>query len=156
MPLHDSAVLVLAWPWRMQRARVARMQQPGEGLAVGVVFLHRRLEQGLLNVAGHVAPDGKRGITEHKGKSPFIIQHRSSPNYAHSRDKNRDGCCHAAARPRPDQGTNNSCRRSQPINARETLMGLFAKDIKTMEDLLLHGLRDIYYAEQQIRKHCRR
>lgn len=32
------------------------------------------------------------------------------------------------------------------------MMGLFTKDIKTMEDLLLHGLRDIYYAEQQITK----
>src|SRR4029453_7937989 len=31
-------------------------------------------------------------------------------------------------------------------------MGLFPKDIKTMEDLLLHGLQDIYYAEQQIIK----
>lgn len=31
-------------------------------------------------------------------------------------------------------------------------MGLFTKDIKTMEDLLLHGIQDIYYAEQQIVK----
>jgi ferritin-like metal-binding protein YciE len=31
-------------------------------------------------------------------------------------------------------------------------MGLFTKDIKTMEDLFLHGLQDIYYAEQQILK----
>lgn len=31
-------------------------------------------------------------------------------------------------------------------------MGFFTKDIKTMEDLLLHGLQDIYYAEQQILK----
>ncbi|MGC2811572.1 MAG: ferritin-like domain-containing protein [Bradyrhizobium sp.] len=31
-------------------------------------------------------------------------------------------------------------------------MGLFTKDIQTMEDLLLHGLQDIYYAEQQITK----
>jgi ferritin-like metal-binding protein YciE len=31
-------------------------------------------------------------------------------------------------------------------------MGLFTKDIKTMEDLLIHGLQDIYYAEQQIIK----
>ena len=31
-------------------------------------------------------------------------------------------------------------------------MGLFTKDIKTMDDLLLHGLQDIYYAEQQIMK----
>lgn len=31
-------------------------------------------------------------------------------------------------------------------------MGLFTKDILTMEDLFLHGLQDIYYAEQQITK----
>jgi ferritin-like metal-binding protein YciE len=31
-------------------------------------------------------------------------------------------------------------------------MGLFSKDIKSMDDLLLHGLQDIYYAEQQITK----
>ncbi|HWN77396.1 MAG TPA: DUF892 family protein, partial [Bradyrhizobium sp.] len=29
-------------------------------------------------------------------------------------------------------------------------MGLFSRDIKTMNDLLLHGLQDMYYAEQQI------
>jgi ferritin-like metal-binding protein YciE len=31
-------------------------------------------------------------------------------------------------------------------------MGLFTKDIKTMEDLFVHTLQDIYYAEQQITK----
>ena len=31
-------------------------------------------------------------------------------------------------------------------------MGLFTKDIETMEDLLLHGLKDIYYAENRIVK----
>lgn len=31
-------------------------------------------------------------------------------------------------------------------------MGLFSKDIKTMDDLLVHGLKDIYYAENQIVK----
>jgi ferritin-like metal-binding protein YciE len=31
-------------------------------------------------------------------------------------------------------------------------MGLFTKDIKTMEDLFIHGLQDIYYAENQITK----
>jgi ferritin-like metal-binding protein YciE len=31
-------------------------------------------------------------------------------------------------------------------------MGIFTKDIKTMDDMLLHGLQDIYYAEQQITK----
>jgi ferritin-like metal-binding protein YciE len=31
-------------------------------------------------------------------------------------------------------------------------MGIFTKDIKTMEDLFLHQLQDIYYAEQQLTK----
>jgi ferritin-like metal-binding protein YciE len=31
-------------------------------------------------------------------------------------------------------------------------MGLFSKDISTMDDMFVHGLRDIYYAEQQILK----
>jgi ferritin-like metal-binding protein YciE len=31
-------------------------------------------------------------------------------------------------------------------------MGLFSKDIKTMNDLFVHMLRDIYYAEKQIVK----
>jgi ferritin-like metal-binding protein YciE len=31
-------------------------------------------------------------------------------------------------------------------------MGLFTKDIKTLDDLFLHGLQDIYYAENQIAK----
>jgi ferritin-like metal-binding protein YciE len=31
-------------------------------------------------------------------------------------------------------------------------MGIFTKDIKSIEDLLIHGLQDIYYAEQQIVK----
>src|SRR5258708_39695071 len=31
-------------------------------------------------------------------------------------------------------------------------MGIFTQDIKTMDDLFLHGLKDIYYAEHQIPK----
>jgi ferritin-like metal-binding protein YciE len=31
-------------------------------------------------------------------------------------------------------------------------MGIFTKDIKTMEDLFIHGLQDIYYAENEIKK----
>jgi hypothetical protein len=31
-------------------------------------------------------------------------------------------------------------------------MGLFTKDIKTMDDLLVHQLQDIYYAEKQLVK----
>jgi ferritin-like metal-binding protein YciE len=32
------------------------------------------------------------------------------------------------------------------------VMGFFSKDIQTMDDLLLHGLQDVYYAENQIVK----
>jgi ferritin-like metal-binding protein YciE len=31
-------------------------------------------------------------------------------------------------------------------------MGLFSKDIKSLEDMFIHGLQDIYYAENQILK----
>jgi ferritin-like metal-binding protein YciE len=33
-------------------------------------------------------------------------------------------------------------------------MGLFSKDIETMDDLLLHGLKDIYYAEIRSLNRC--
>jgi phage FluMu gp28-like protein len=42
-------------------------------------------------------------------------------------------------------------RRSTAVTE-EDAMGLFTKEIKTMDDLFLHGLQDIYYAEQQITK----
>ena len=31
-------------------------------------------------------------------------------------------------------------------------MGLFTRDLKTLDDLFMHGLKDIYYAENQIVK----
>src|ERR1041384_6443642 len=37
-------------------------------------------------------------------------------------------------------------------NRRTTAMGLFSKDIKTMNDLFIHQLQDIYYAEKQLVK----
>src|ERR1700722_6279369 len=46
---------------------------------------------------------------------------------------------------RPRVATN---RNQQEANS----MGLFTKDIKTMDDLFVHTLRDIYYAENQIEK----
>jgi ferritin-like metal-binding protein YciE len=50
-------------------------------------------------------------------------------------------------------GTTGGQRRSIAIIAKgDVEMGIFTKDIKTMEDLLVHGLQDIYYAEQQIIK----
>src|SRR2546430_15273645 len=41
--------------------------------------------------------------------------------------------------------------QSPPIG-KECVMGLFTKDIATMDDLLLHGLKEIYYAENRIVK----
>jgi len=38
------------------------------------------------------------------------------------------------------------------VTSQEAGMGLFTKDIKTLDDLFLHGLQDIYYAENQIIK----
>src|ERR1700694_5650756 len=70
--------------------------------------------------------------------------------------ENRDKACSEAERssiahvesteiPRAPRGSVVSAPRS-------AAMGLFTKDIKTMDDLFLHGLKDIYYAEQQITK----
>jgi len=38
------------------------------------------------------------------------------------------------------------------IARQEDDTGLFSKDIENMEDMFLHGLQDIYYAEHQIEK----
>ena len=35
-------------------------------------------------------------------------------------------------------------------------MGFFSQDIKNMDDLFMHTLRDIYYAEKQIVRRCPR
>jgi ferritin-like metal-binding protein YciE len=43
-------------------------------------------------------------------------------------------------------------RLANQTNEESITMGLFTKDIKTMDDLFLHQLRDIYYAEKQITK----
>src|SRR5688572_14287658 len=40
---------------------------------------------------------------------------------------------------------------TQPVQE-STTMGIFSKEIQSFDDLLLHGLQDIYYAEQQITK----
>src|SRR6478736_627958 len=45
-----------------------------------------------------------------------------------------------------------SRRLRVPETERIGTMGLFTKDIKTMNDLFMHQLQDIYYAEQQLTK----
>jgi len=46
----------------------------------------------------------------------------------------------------------NSPRRRVPRTKRMRAMGLFTRDIKTMNDLFVHQLQDIYYAEKQLVK----
>jgi ferritin-like metal-binding protein YciE len=43
-------------------------------------------------------------------------------------------------------------RSPVPKNEEDQPMGIFTKDIKTMNDLFVHQLQDIYYAEQQLVK----
>jgi ferritin-like metal-binding protein YciE len=43
-------------------------------------------------------------------------------------------------------------RAKAPELRRNTTMGLFSKDIATFDDLFVHQLQDIYYAEKQILK----
>jgi ferritin-like metal-binding protein YciE len=44
------------------------------------------------------------------------------------------------------------CLQLQQTTRKGRTMGFFSKDIKTMDDLFVHTLRDIYYAENQILK----
>jgi hypothetical protein len=39
---------------------------------------------------------------------------------------------------------------SQANISEDQIMGFFSKDIESMDDLFVHTLRDIYYAEQKI------
>ena len=45
-------------------------------------------------------------------------------------------------------------QQNQPATSQKAVetMGLFSRDIETMDDLFVHTLRDIYYAEKQILK----
>jgi ferritin-like metal-binding protein YciE len=46
----------------------------------------------------------------------------------------------------------NRPRHRVPSTQKDASMGLFTKDIKTMNDLFVHQLQDIYYAEKQLVK----
>jgi ferritin-like metal-binding protein YciE len=56
----------------------------------------------------------------------------------------------SAVSPPPDRRAAGCIDR--PHKHRSTAMGLFTKDIKTLDDLFVHTLQDIYYAEHQITK----
>jgi ferritin-like metal-binding protein YciE len=51
-----------------------------------------------------------------------------------------------------DNRTHSGPAFAASVKHKETAMGLFSKDIKNMDDLFVHTLRDIYYAENQIVK----
>jgi ferritin-like metal-binding protein YciE len=119
----------------MQRARVPIVQQPRKLFTFRFAGLHRGLEQRFLNVAGHVTPHVHRGASKQARKMLHSIAHSAlliSTWEWNSRSRTAFHCHH--------------CEKEA------SFMGFFTKDIKTMEDLLLHGLQDIYYAEQQILK----
>ncbi|NDW34191.1 ferritin-like domain-containing protein [Yangia sp. PrR007] len=59
--------------------------------------------------------------------------------------------------PRCDARSREHCspgpvQRQSSLNAKERTTALFSKDIETLEDLYLHMVQDIYYAERQIEK----
>jgi len=114
----------------MRRPGMTVVQQARELLALRVVSLHR-----VLDVTRHVAPYVHSGASQQVGEAVLIRPCRSSEC-----GDRQEGT--AAIQP-----------RSIAIIAKgDVEMGIFTKDIKTMEDLLTHGLLDIYYAEQQIIK----
>jgi ferritin-like metal-binding protein YciE len=77
------------------------------------------------------------------GASP--VMHHRVQRFANNQIRNQRL---AGGRP----GTNDAVPRQESHQSKEVQMGLFTKDIKTMEDMFLHGLQDIYYAEHQITK----
>jgi ferritin-like metal-binding protein YciE len=59
----------------------------------------------------------------------------------------------AVLRCRGTGGANGAASNNSSNQLKEKIaMGLFSKDIKTFDDLFLHTLQDIYYAENQITK----
>jgi ferritin-like metal-binding protein YciE len=119
----------------MKSARMPLMQQPRQILALRFAPLHRGLEQRFLNVSGYVAPHVQCGTSEQARKMIHSITHSALPICTwewNSGGRTAFHCHH--------------CER------KASFMGFFTKDIKSMEDLLLHVLQDIYYAEQQILK----
>jgi ferritin-like metal-binding protein YciE len=113
----------------MESPRVTFVKKKGQFFPFGVLSFHGRLEQGFLDVARHVVPNFHSGPAQQVREAFLSIRHWPLRMYLYRRNRERTSAF---------QGSRG--------------MGLFTKDIKTMEDLLLHGLQDIYYAEQQIVK----
>ena len=110
------------------------VKKAGQFFPVGVLPFHSRLEQGFLDVTRHVAPNVYSGPAQQVREAFLSVRHWHLQMHLYRRNRERPSAFHC-----------HHCKK-------ELQMGLFTKDIKTMEDLLLHGLQDIYYAEQQIVK----
>ena len=118
----------------MQGSGVTVVKEAGQFFPFGVLAFHGRFEQRFLNVARHVTPNIHSRSSQQVCVAFLSVSHWASDMrlFEWNRERTLAFHCH-------------HCKR-------ELRMGLFTKDIKTMEDLLLHGLQDIYYAEQQIIK----
>jgi ferritin-like metal-binding protein YciE len=118
----------------MQCPGVTVVKDTSQFLPFGVLALHGRFKQGLLNIARHVAQTSIAARPSKPAKRSSLSAIGPPKLLSFTKE------------PRTRLGV------PLPSLQKEARMGLFTKDIKTMEDLLLHGLQDIYYAEQQIIK----
>jgi ferritin-like metal-binding protein YciE len=118
----------------MQGSGVTVVEHTSQFFPLGVQTFHSRFKQGLLNIARHVAPN-VHSRPPHQAREAFqSVSHCPSEMRLLRKE------------PRTGLGV------PLPSLQKEVRMGLFTKDIKTMEDLYLHVLQDIYYAENQIKK----
>ena len=92
-------------------------------------------EQRFLDVARHVAHTSRAALPGKLAKRSCLIPSRFSECPDHGEER------------RPTSGVPSPSVQKERLN-----MGIFTKDIESMEDLLIHGLQHIYYAEQQIIK----
>src|SRR5262249_15019275 len=61
----------------------------------------------------------------------------------------RRGACHLGG---ASCGERSGSKPQKTLQERSETMGIFTRDIKSMDDLFVHTLRDVYYAEKQILK----
>jgi hypothetical protein len=122
---------------RVQGPRVTVVQKTCELFSLGVPPPHRRFEQRFLDVARHVAPHIHRGPTQQVREAFLYVGHANPPNASVLKGNcNRPAVFHC-----------HHCEKN---------LGIFGKDIKSMEDLLIHGLQDIYHPNSRSSNRCPR
>jgi ferritin-like metal-binding protein YciE len=82
------------------------------------------------------------------------IPHRVFPQGAFAAGRNNPGISRLARYQQSHAMAHRNGRNNAVVfpNKKDLAMGLFTKDIKTMNDLFVHQLQDIYYAEKQLVK----